>query len=55
MDYKKITEQDSSYNDIEKKSVNQIRWGRRVRHPNAMMLIKVADVINKINKKLFSV
>ena len=38
-----------------KKSVNQIQWGRRVRHPDAMMLIKVADVINKINKKLFSV
>ena len=38
-----------------KKSVNQIRWGQRVRHIDAMMLITVTEVINKINKKLFAV
>ena len=38
-----------------KKSINKIRWGQRVRHPDAMMLITVAEVINKIDKKLFTV
>tara|TARA_B100001059_G_C17823289_1_gene579718 strand:+ start:1034 stop:2080 length:1047 start_codon:yes stop_codon:yes gene_type:complete len=31
-----------------KKTVNQIRWGQRVRHRDAMMLITVEDVIKKI-------
>ncbi len=31
------------------KRVTDIRWGRRVRHPDAMELITVDDVINKFN------
>ena len=32
------------------KSVNQVRWGRRVRHPDAMRLIEVADVTAKVDR-----
>ena len=31
------------------KSVDEVRWGRRVRHPDAMELIEVADVTEKID------
>ncbi len=31
------------------KSVDQLRWGQRVRHPDAMDLITVEDVVEKIN------
>jgi heptosyltransferase I len=32
-----------------KRSVGELRWGQRVRHPNAMDLITIADVSNKID------
>jgi heptosyltransferase I len=32
------------------KRVTDIRWGQRVRHPDAMELITVDDVIDKINE-----
>lgn len=32
------------------KSVDQVRWGRRVRHPDAMELIEVADVTEMIDR-----
>ena len=31
------------------KSVDDVRWGRRVRHPEAMSLIEVSDVTDKID------
>lgn len=31
------------------KSVDELRWGQRVRHPDAMDLITVADVVGKID------
>ena len=31
------------------KEVEQLRWGQRVRHPEAMSLITVDDVIGKID------
>jgi heptosyltransferase I len=31
------------------KSVEQLRWGQRVRHPDAMNLVTVADVIDRID------
>jgi len=31
------------------KSVEQLRWGQRVRHPDAMNLITVADVVDRID------
>ncbi|HSP32650.1 MAG TPA: glycosyltransferase family 9 protein, partial [Halomonas sp.] len=34
------------------KSVEEVNWGQRVRHPNAMMLIKADDVIAKLDALL---
>ncbi len=31
------------------KSVQELRWGRRVRDPNAMDLIRVEDVVEKLD------
>lgn len=34
------------------KSVEDVNWGQRVRHPSAMMLIKADDVIAKLDALL---
>tara|TARA_Y100000996_G_scaffold68681_1_gene46317 strand:+ start:10215 stop:11030 length:816 start_codon:yes stop_codon:yes gene_type:complete len=53
MDYKKITEQDSSYNDIEKKSVNQIINEIHKEDFNALKAIKeLIPIIEEVIKKI---
>ena len=32
------------------KTIEQVPWGERVRHPSAMQLITVEDVIQKLNR-----
>ena len=53
MDYKKITEQDSLYNDIEKKSINQIINEIHNEDFNAIKAIeKLIPIIEKVLKKI---
>ena len=53
MDYKKITEQDSLYNDIEKKTINQIINEIHNEDFNALKAIeKLIPVIEKVVKKI---